>query len=277
MKDDRNSMRETVEKYRTNIETYEKKYKEGYGHEFPDGHVIRFYHKVLKHQFGITSGKVFDYGCGSGTHLKFFMNKGFEPWGIDTSSKAIEECRAKMPVFRYHFYDTIPVPAIERYIQEKDFDLMFSNQVLYYLNDKDMKEIIKQLYDMTREGGIFFASVIIKGTNDYYEKNIVETMKDGMSKVMVTGRLNELHFINFKTRKEYEELFKPFKKIYWGHYDIVLREDEGKGGHDIFIGKKEEKKTKTSKCDLCRKPTQNLHAIQVKGKTKMACDKCYNE
>ena len=70
-----------------------KKYAEGYGVKYPDGHIIRFYERVLKTEFGMTSGKMLDFGCGNGVHSFYMHDKGFDTYGCDVSAKAIEEVR----------------------------------------------------------------------------------------------------------------------------------------------------------------------------------------
>lgn len=39
-----------------------------------DGHVIRFYERILKYKLSKTSGKLLDFGCGNGVHSKYFKN-----------------------------------------------------------------------------------------------------------------------------------------------------------------------------------------------------------
>lgn len=69
------------------LSAYTQKYdKEGYGLQYPDGHVIRFYERILKYKLSKTSGKLLDFGCGNGVHSKYFKNitgGGIEPYGID--------------------------------------------------------------------------------------------------------------------------------------------------------------------------------------------------
>ena len=57
------------------LEAYTQKYdKEGYGLQYPDGHVIRFYERIPKFQLHKTSGNLLDFGCGNGIHSKYFKN-----------------------------------------------------------------------------------------------------------------------------------------------------------------------------------------------------------
>lgn len=57
------------------LSAYTQKYdKEDYGLQYPDGHVIRFYERILKYKLSKTSGKLLDFGCGNGVHSKYFKN-----------------------------------------------------------------------------------------------------------------------------------------------------------------------------------------------------------
>ncbi|TEY02793.1 methyltransferase [Campylobacter sp. US33a] len=69
---------------RDSLKTYTQKYDEnGYGLLYPDSHVIRFYERILKYKLGITSGNLLDFGCGNGVHSRYFLSKGFKPFGVD--------------------------------------------------------------------------------------------------------------------------------------------------------------------------------------------------
>lgn len=66
------------------LETYTMKYNEnGYGLLFPDGHVVRFYERILKYKLNKINGNLLDFGCGNGVHSAYFQSKGFKTFGID--------------------------------------------------------------------------------------------------------------------------------------------------------------------------------------------------
>jgi len=222
--------------YATNTETYDTKYQTGYGLRYPDGHVIRFYHHILAYDVGVTSGTMLDYGCGTGTHLQYFMERGFTPYGCDVSPTAIEQCKRLMPQYADHFHVIPSIPRLRDYV-DAEFALVFSNQVLYFLNDRDMRDIIAQLYDLLKPGGIIFATMI--ATTNYYAK-FVEGEEGGLSKVVLRGRLNEIQCVNFMTREQVLELFTSFgfTKLQLGWYGGVIREDEGPTDHHMFVGRK---------------------------------------
>ncbi len=80
----------------TSQAAYEDKYAKGYGVRYPEGHIIRFYERILKYELGLTSGKVFDFGCGNGTHAEYFQSKGFEVYGVDIIKEAIAQAQSIM-------------------------------------------------------------------------------------------------------------------------------------------------------------------------------------
>ncbi len=85
------------------LSAYTQKYdKEGYGLQYPDGHVIRFYERILKYKLSKTSGKLLDFGCGNGVHSKYFKNitggGGFSPfWNFLFS--ILKKILVKKPLF----------------------------------------------------------------------------------------------------------------------------------------------------------------------------------
>lgn len=222
--------------YEANTGTYDTKYQKGYGLVYPDGHVIRFHRHILEYEVGLRGGTMFDYGCGTGSHLHYFLQHGFTPYGCDVSPTAIERCKALMPAYTDHFHVVPSVPRLREYFPG-NFDLMFSNQVLYFLNDRDMDAIISQLYDMLKPGGIIFATMI--ATTNYYTR-FAQGTQDGLTKCVLRGRLNEVQCCNFKTREQVLELFTSFglTKLHLGHYGGVIREDEGPTDHWMFVGRK---------------------------------------
>ena len=222
--------------YEDNVKQYEEKFACGDGLQYPNGHVIRFNKKVLESQFGLTSGNVLDYGCGSGIHAKYFADNGFTLFGCDVVASAIEDCKKLLPEFADNFCCIPPLPTnLKELFGGTRFDLIFSNQVLYYLNDADIRKVVAQLYGLAKPGAVFYASMMSR--DSYYFKRVKETV-GGMSKVVLDGRLNESMYINFKSAEELPGLFKPFSKFYVGGYGMDFRADEGADDHRLFVGVK---------------------------------------
>ncbi|EIK2209502.1 methyltransferase [Campylobacter jejuni] len=194
------------------LSAYTQKYdKEGYGLQYPDGHVIRFYERILKYKLSKTSGKLLDFGCGNGVHSKYFKNitgGGIEPYGIDI------------------------VPSLKK-VWEKDPCLDSKNFHIISPNSS-----FKKLFN-TKMDFIFATMMSDKGYS-MYERG--ELMDNGLREVKgcPSGRLSGSSYIRFtKDIEELKEDFKPFKPLFWGDYELInLYNFEGSVEHFIYIGQK---------------------------------------
>jgi len=224
------------ETYDVTSRTYETKYQDGYGLQYPDGHVIRIHRQILEYELQMSGGTILDYGCGSGVHLHYFAQHGYVPYGCDISATAIEQCQRRLSAYAANFHVVPSVPRLRDYFPQA-FDLVFSNQVLYYLNDHDLHLVVAQLHELLRPAGVLVATMI--APTNYYAQ-CVEGTADGLSKVVLRGRLNETTYINFKTPDDVLALFAAhgFEKIQLGYYNLLIREDEGPRDHTLYVGSK---------------------------------------
>lgn len=118
-------------------------------------------------------------------------------------------------------------------------DIIFANQSLYYIPKNKLKQNILEFYELLNEDGIFFATMISK--KNYYFSYAEKEDENGLSKVSLSGRLNETSYMHFiDNASELESLFKPFKTLFLGDYDPINFYDfEGSSHHFIYIGIKD--------------------------------------
>lgn len=225
------------------LSAYTQKYdKEGYGLQYPDGHVIRFYERILKYKLSKTSGKLLDFGCGNGVHSKYFKNitgGGIEPYGIDIvpSLKKVWEKDPCLDSKNFHIIS--PNSSFKKLFNTK-MDFIFANQSLYYLTKQAFKEAMQEFYELCNEGAIIFATMMSDKGYSMYERG--ELMHNGLREVKgcPSGRLSGSSYIRFtKDIEELKEDFKPFKPLFWGDYELInLYNFEGSVEHFIYIGQK---------------------------------------
>lgn len=217
---------------------YDKKYEEGYGLQYPDGHVIRCYERVFRYELGLSGGRLLDFGCGNGVHSKYFMGKGFDCYGVDIAAGAIRQAQVFMGEKAIWIQ---PNQSLKRFFSDGEFDVVFSNQVLYYMNDTDLNKWVKELYDFTKPGGICFFTMM--SSYNCYSNFVTEEYENGLSKIVLDHRLHETTYINFiKDEEHLKKVFAPFVPLHIGYYDYGFLHDDSENGsshHYIFIGKKE--------------------------------------
>lgn len=217
--------------------SYEEKYRQGYGLSYPESHIIRVHRHILEWELKMESGKIFDFGCGSGAHLKYFSDHGFVPYGCDVSATAITTCRDLMPEYGTNFFITATDVDLTKLTQERDFSIFLSNQVLYYLDNDGIRKIVEQAHDLVQSGGVFVVSMMAYSC--WYARYITGQSGDFKIVDLKSPRQTEKTFINFKHREDLEELFQPFKKLHLGSYGSHIREEEGSTDHWLYVGIRE--------------------------------------
>lgn len=133
--------------YDTTNTSYDQKYERGYGLDYPESHIIRINEHVLKYDLNLTGGKILDFGCGIGQHLEYFEKNGYIPFGCDIAKNAINQCKSRLSKYSENFHINSNLPNLKDFFSE-EFDVIFSNQVLYYLADKDINNLVLQFHNM---------------------------------------------------------------------------------------------------------------------------------
>ncbi|MBN2229701.1 MAG: class I SAM-dependent methyltransferase [Candidatus Thorarchaeota archaeon] len=132
-----------------------------HGYFFVDPHpeVVRISDMFRKN--GVK--RILDLGCGTGRHIVFLSKCGFEMYGFDSSSNAVdltnkwlEEENLTATVSNHLMQDRFLYPSTF-------FDAVISIQVIHHNMLKDIIFTIREMERVTRTGGYVFFSVPILG------------------------------------------------------------------------------------------------------------------
>ena len=169
--------------------------------EFPDKCVQDFYkfHLIKKRKI-----KIIDIGCGSGSNLFYLKNKGFDVYGIDNSSKAIDfiykkNKSLKKKLFKCSFTN---LPFKKEY-----FDAAISIGVFYYEEINGIKNGIDELHRVLKKNGIA-RIYLISNKDKKYTKNFNKVSK-GWEKNM------NLVFLNLS----------QIKKLFFNFRNLIIGEE----------------------------------------------------
>lgn len=210
--------------------------------QFPDGHVIRFYERILNFALQKTSGNLLDFGCGNGVHSKYFAQRsggGIRPFGIDIVPSLAQIWHNDPLICEQDFHIITPNASFSHLFTQK-MDFIFANQSLYYLTKENFATTLKELYDICNDGAIIFATMMASECYDLYQKS--KPLPNGLTHIQgtPTNRMSEDSYIRFTS--DIDELkadFGLFEPLYWGDYTpINLYNFEGSSRHFIFIGRK---------------------------------------
>ena len=133
--------------------------------------------------------KVLDYGCGEGSNIHYLIKKhGYDGYGVDISESSIKNCQKKINKKKFKLID-FDVNQNDNFFNKK-FDLIISIQVLYYLNDIDLKNRLISLNKMLKPGGYVFFTMM--STKDTGYKYFCDKRKsnDGLYKVDLSSDKN---------------------------------------------------------------------------------------
>ncbi len=227
-----------------------KNYKDLYSAQqaflrYPADWIIRFHNMYLKKN--IPGGKVLDYGCGGGNNSVFFIEKGYETWGVDVAEPFLELVRANLAsksldVKLAKNFSVISSESTSLDFEDNFFDIIISNQVLYYLpTEAHIKKLCKELYRCLKPSGAVFFTMM--GPKNYYITHHAKQIhNDRIYEVRIDDSHHRLYGVKeliflVRDREDLCSLFSQFKVLSTGYFDQSMF-DLRSNFHWIFIGTK---------------------------------------
>ena len=137
---------------------------------YPADWIIRFHNMYLRN--ALPAGNVLDYGCGGGNNACFFMEKGYQVWGVDVTPHVLPLVRSNiesrhLDVRNAERFSVIDVLDPNLPFEDGFFDLCVSNQVLYYQpTESAIHDVCREIARVLRTGGVVFFTMM--GQKNYY-------------------------------------------------------------------------------------------------------------
>lgn len=92
--------------------------------------------------------RIFDAGCGYGRNLIYFLNEGYEVFGVDRDPRAIASLRG--PNFRVENIEDTSLPSAFA-------DVVLSSAVLHFARDDEhFRAMLDGCWRILKPGGLFF-------------------------------------------------------------------------------------------------------------------------
>jgi len=176
---------------------------------------------------------ILDVGCGTGRHIVYLAQEGFDVYGLDESKTAIqiakkwlntEKLKAKFSIGNQ--YEKFP-------FAKQFFDAVISTQALHHGTTKEVKKVIREIEHALKDNGIIFITVARKLCSkeikpSYYpmskskqiEKNVyvpLEGKEKGLPHFLFNKTLIRKMFSNFRLKNIYKDdshyCFVGYKKM----------------------------------------------------------------
>lgn len=142
-----------------NAKIYEKKFRDGLDHDYPNTNSVRIENWFLKDK---RKGNLLDYGFGFARETVYFLRKGYNVWGLDISKTAVRrgERRLKELGLKAHLgvvranWQRLPFP-------DNFFDVIHSNQCVYFLADlKKINDLLDEFKRILKPNGKISVSMV---------------------------------------------------------------------------------------------------------------------
>ena len=120
---------------------------------------IYLFDQILKGRFNINTS-ILDAGCGGGRNLIYFLHNGYQVFGVDENSHAVEQVRLLANALSPNLpRENFQVSAVEKMpFQDERFDAIISSAVLHFAeNEPHFYRMLEEMWRVLKSGGMFFA------------------------------------------------------------------------------------------------------------------------
>ncbi|MDF2156377.1 class I SAM-dependent methyltransferase [Algoriphagus sp. CAU 1675] len=153
--------------------------------------------QILKGRFS-KEMKILDAGCGEGRNSVFFINSGYQAFGIDPNETAIQYCRymAKSLNPEYDVHRFQPGKLEDIPFHSQAFDVVICSAVLHFAESVDnFWQMVAEIHRVLKPGGIFWFRMctnfgnVLEGSKDLGGGRFI--LPDGTERFVLTPKLME--------------------------------------------------------------------------------------
>ncbi len=173
---------------------------------------IYLFDQLLKGR--ITPGmKILDAGCGGGRNLVYFMQNGFQVFGVDHSAAAINEIQRLADNISELPNENFSLQLVEDLsFADGSFDVLLSSAVLHFARDEaHWNAMVSEMWRVLKPGGMLFARL----SSTVGMENLVSHV-EGRRFQLPDGPewfLVDYEFLGMVTQELGGEWLEPFKTV----------------------------------------------------------------
>ena len=162
----------------------------------------------LVKRFGPESGKVLELGCGTGPNIRFFLDEGYNYYGVEGSKFAVQFARKKYNIdgariLREDFTKDLPHTT-------SFFDLIVDRSSLTHNVMSDIVRTIDECHRVLRKDGIMIMVDCFSVKHDEFQRGVI--IEPG-GRSYVNGPLKNVGKVKFFTVHSLTKLFDDKWKI----------------------------------------------------------------
>lgn len=158
--------------------------------------------------------RLLEVGCGPGSNVWYMAREGFQAYGIDGSSIAIDKAKTRMQNENLEAFlsvgDIVNLDYADQY-----FDAVIDVECLYCNNPESSEKILKEISRVLKPGGMFYSRTF---SSDVFLGNGMTKINAMEFKDIKEGPLAGNTYARLSTRESIQELY--------GKYFTVLSVDK---------------------------------------------------
>ncbi|UCD54986.1 MAG: class I SAM-dependent methyltransferase [Candidatus Omnitrophota bacterium] len=138
---------------------WEKVFQENEWGRYPDEGLIRFIARNFFQRTDRGNINILEVGCGPGPNIWYLSREGFDAYGIDGSTSAIEKAKGRLGEEGLKAYlrigDIISLPYKDNF-----FDAVIDIECLYSNSREDTKTILGEIKRVLKKDGLFYSRTL---------------------------------------------------------------------------------------------------------------------
>ena len=183
-------------------------YQNSDGNQYPEVSIVRF---VARNYYQVNDKscvKILNLGCATGAHQWYLAREGFDAYGIDGSPTAVNKTRERLQKEGLQSNlcagDFLTLPYEDEFM-----DAVIDPASIQHNSIESIREIIKEVYRVLKNGGRFFGMFIAKHKNlidaqfktHFFQKTEIQTLFSGFKSVNIDhfhySEENEEKYVKF--------------------------------------------------------------------------------
>jgi len=161
--------------------------------------------------------KVLEIGCGAGANISFFLEQGFEYYGIEGSKTIINKLKKKFPKIKNNL---VIGDFTKDLIFDKKFDLIIDRSSLTHNSTLSIKNSINLAYEKMSNDSRYIGIDWFSTKHDEFKKNVKKV--DVFTKTdFKKGQFAHVGPVHFSNKSHLLKLFEKFEIIILEHKIIV--------------------------------------------------------
>jgi ubiquinone/menaquinone biosynthesis C-methylase UbiE len=173
------------------VEIYADNYTNG-------SHCSRYFDQRLKIVFSylekLNNARVLDVGCGPGMMADYCIDRGFDFFGIDISSRMINECINRFGHINSTHFSVGKLQKLE--FPDSFFEVVLCMGALEYVSESELNKAIAEMTRVLKPGGLLIVSLLNQKALYWWNDSVLKKLKKQNDAAFSTQLFEEDSFRN---------------------------------------------------------------------------------